>query len=93
MDGGHGTSSVERHVGSRFEQVEEEPVKASANRSGESNASARPQTATEPRVPRIGPRGDAALTFQASAGICFMPTTAPRKGMNNGAEAGTPLAA
>ena len=73
VDGGHGAASVERNDGKQIEEVEEEAREGERDpETGESSASPKPQTTTEPRVPRIGRRRATRASFQASAGICFI---------------------
>src|ERR687898_1818202 len=49
-----------------------------------------PHAPSAPRDPRTGPARPTRASARAFFGICFIVTSAPRKGMNIGAEAGIP---
>ena len=65
-------------------------MKASATSSSESRYSPSPQTAAAPRPPTIGPAIATFASFQALSGSRFSVISAPRNGMNIGAETGSP---
>ena len=77
-------------IGARLKRLRKKPVNASATSSSESKYSPRPQAAAAPRPPRIGPAIAIFASFQALSGSSFSMITAPRKGMNIGAETGSP---
>ena len=77
-------------IGARLKRLRKKPVNASATRSSESKYSPRPQTAAAPSPPTIGPAIATFASFQALSGSCFSVISAPRKGMNMGADTGSP---
>ena len=77
-------------IGMRLKRFRKKPTNASAMSSSDPFASAATQKTAAPTEPRIGPARATFASFQASSGSCFIPMTAPRKGMKSGALAGTP---
>ena len=77
-------------IGARLKRLRKKPVKASAIRRSESRYSPSPQVAAAPSPPMIGPAIATLASFQASSGSSLSVISAPRKGMNIGADTGSP---